>query len=163
MNLRTVLDPNPEPRVTHLAPLPLQYQLLPLSVHYFYRKSLPRASPFDPGFILLASEFSLIMTFNLSEPSSKLLNTKSLFSLCPPVRSHVQHWFRCSPGYKPWSVITSPPKCVPSSLDWIVSSWSQEHSMATQLHSSARIVFWTGILSPFSSAHPCSPPGLSPP
>lgn len=97
--------------------------------------------------------FSLIMTFNLSEPSSKLLNTKSLFSLCHPVRSHLQQWFRFSPDYEPWSVITSPLKSVPSSLDWIVSSWSQEHSMATQLHSSAHVVFWTGILSPFSSAH----------
>lgn len=137
----------------------LLYPLNTICFHflfYFYWKFLP----FHPGFILLGGDFSLIMTFNLSEASSKTPEDQiSLFfvSSCefsPAEWSICSLWLQtlvCYPlllsnAFPPPSIGQSPPSL-------------REHSMVTQLHSSAPIVFWTGILSPLSFAHSTPPPG----
>lgn len=133
----------------------LEYHLLPLS--FLFLLEIPTFPPRLHSAVWWF--FSLIMTFNLSEASSKTPKDQvSLFFVSSCEFSPVE-WFICSLWLQTLVCYPFAFKCIPSFLDWSVSSQSQEHSMVTQLHSSAPIVFWTGILSPLSFAHSTPSPG----
>lgn len=113
------------------------------------------------------------MTFNLSEPSWKTPRQTSSLSLLISSACQVSpcnSGFRRSPcapsGDKPWPVIPSTLKYIPSSLDQWFSSQPQKHSMAAPapFFSSCGPLDWNilpSVFCPFKF-RPSSPLGLSP-
>lgn len=144
----------------------LLYPLNTICFHflfYFYWKFLP----FHPGFILLGGDFSLIMTFTLSEASSKTPKDQISLFFVSSCEFSPAEWFICSLWLQ---TLVCYPLCfqMHSLLPGLVSLLPVSGAFdghPAPFFSSHCLLDWNTLPSLFCTFNPlpCSPLGLSPP
>lgn len=144
----------------------LLYPLNTICFHflfYFYWKFLP----FHPDFILLGSDFSLIMTFNLSETSSKTPKYQIVLFFVSSCEFSPAEWFRCSLWLQTlvcYSLYSQMHSLLPRLVSLLpVSGTFYGHP--APFFSSHCLLDWNTLPSFFCTVNPlpCSPLSLSPP